>query len=202
MVVSAKTLIMDSASVLPQVVLLERHDLLLQGPDHLQAGAVAHVREARVLVAAEVALADLAVLGAVEERPVGLQLPDPVRRLLGVQLGHPPVVHELAAAHRVAEVDLPVVVRVHVGHRRSGAALGHHRVRLPEQRLADDRRPLALHPGLDSRPQPGAAGADHHDVVALALDVVALALNVVAVPFDLRHRSVILGLGGVRPRLS
>ena len=94
------------------VLLLERDDLLLQGADQLQAGAVADVRQARVLVAAEVALADLAVLGAVEQRTVGLQLPDPLRRLLGVQLGHPEVVEELAAAHGVAEVDLPVVVRL------------------------------------------------------------------------------------------
>ena len=88
------------------VLLLERDDLLLQGADQLQAGAVADVRQARVLVAAEVALADLAVLGAVEQGAVGLQLPDPVGRLLGVQLGHPPGVEELAAAHRVAEVHL------------------------------------------------------------------------------------------------
>ena len=96
--------------MLAQVLLLERDDLLLQGADQLQAGAVADVGQPRVLVAAEVALADLAVLGAVEQRAVGLQLPDPVRRLLGVQLGHPPVVEELAAAHGVAEVDLPVVL--------------------------------------------------------------------------------------------
>ena len=97
--------------MLALVLLLQRDDLLLQGADQLQAGAVADVGQPRVLVAAEVALADLAVLRAVEQRAVGLQLPDPVRRLLGVQLGHPPVVEELAAAHGVAEVHLPVVVR-------------------------------------------------------------------------------------------
>ena len=82
---------------------------------------------------------DQAVLGAVEQRAPGLELPDPLRRLLGVQLGHPPVVEELAAAHGVAEVHLPVVLGVDVAHRRGDAALGHHRVRLAEQRLADDR---------------------------------------------------------------
>ena len=118
------------------VLLLQRDDLLLQGADDLQAGAVADVGQPRVGVAAEVALADPAVLGAVEQRAVGLQLPHPVRRLLGVQFGHPPVVEELAAAHGVAEVDLPVVLGVGVAHRRGAAALGHHGVRLAEQRLA------------------------------------------------------------------
>ena len=64
-----------------EVVLLQRDDLLLQRADDLQAGAVADVGEPRVGVPAEVALADLSVLGAVEERPVGLQLPDAVRGL-------------------------------------------------------------------------------------------------------------------------
>src|SRR5262249_29054939 len=40
--------------------------VLLQGTDQLEAGAVAHVGEARVTVAAEVALADQPFLGAVE----------------------------------------------------------------------------------------------------------------------------------------
>jgi hypothetical protein len=48
------------------VLLLQRDDLLLQGADHLQAGPVADVSEPGVLVAAEVPLADLAILGAVE----------------------------------------------------------------------------------------------------------------------------------------
>jgi hypothetical protein len=153
------------------VVLLQRHDLLLRRADQLEAGAVADVRQPRVLVPAEVALADLAVLGAVEERAVGLQLPDPVRSLLGVQLGHARVVQELAAAHRVAEVDHPVVVGVHVPHRGGRAALGHHRVGLAEQRLREDRRPHALLAGLDRRAQPGAAGADDDDVEPVPLDV-------------------------------
>jgi len=42
----------------------------------------ADVRQPRVLVPAEVSLADLAVLGPVEDRAPGLELPDPVRRLL------------------------------------------------------------------------------------------------------------------------
>ena len=152
-----------------EVLLLQGDDLLLQGADHLQTGAVTDVGQPRELVAAEVALADPAVLGAVEQRAPQLQLPDPLRRLLGVQFSHPVVVQELAAAHRVAEVDLPVVVGVHVAHGGRDPALGHHGVGLAEQRLADDRGPLALQPSLDRGPQTGPTGSDHDHVVGVAL---------------------------------
>ena len=52
---------------------------LLQGADHLQAGAVADVGEPGVAVAAEVALRDQAVVGAVEERAPVLELHAPAR---------------------------------------------------------------------------------------------------------------------------
>ena len=94
---SWKTLMYASGRRAALVLLLERDHALLQGADQLQAGTVADVCQPRVLVPAEVTLADLAVLGAVEQRAPGLQLPDPVGGLLGVQLGHPPVVEELAA---------------------------------------------------------------------------------------------------------
>ena len=115
------------------IFLLQGDDALLQGADHLETCAVADVGEARVLVAAEVALADLAFLGAVEQRSPGLQLPHAVRCLLRVQLGHAVVVEELAPAHGVAEVHLPTIVGVHVGHRCGDATLGHNRVGLAEQ---------------------------------------------------------------------
>jgi hypothetical protein len=115
------------------VFLLQRNDLLLHGADDLQAGAVADVREPRIGVAAEVALADPAVLGAVEQGAVGLEFPHPVGGFPGVQLGHPPVVEELAATHGVGEVDLPGVLRVGVLHGSCTAALGHHGVRLAEE---------------------------------------------------------------------
>ena len=111
--------------------------VILQRADHLEAGAVADVREARIAVAAEVALEDAAVRRAIEDRAPRLELAHAVGRFLRVQLRHAPVVDVLAAAHRVGEVDLPVVAVVDVGQRRGDAALGHHRVRLAEQRLAD-----------------------------------------------------------------
>ena len=70
---------------------------------------------------------------AIEERAPRLELAHAVRRFLGVQLGHPPVVDVLAAAHRVGEVHLPAVAIVDVGERRGDAAFGHDGVRLAEQ---------------------------------------------------------------------
>jgi hypothetical protein len=87
-----------------------------------------------------------------------------------VQLGHPEVVQELPAAHGVAEVDHPVVAGVDVAHRGGRPTLGHHRVRLAEQRLGDDRDALSGEPRLDGGAQAGAAGADDDDVVMVSFD--------------------------------
>ena len=168
----------DRAIVLEQVgdgalhehVDAERDQPLLKGADHLQAGAVADVREAGVAVAAEVALTDQPVRRTVEEGAPVLELHHPLGRLLGVELGHPPVVEHLPAAHGVAEVHLPVVLGVEVAHRGSGAALGHHRVRLAEQRLADHRDPRTGVVRCDRGAQAGATGADHDHVVLVPFD--------------------------------
>src|SRR5665213_2087329 len=75
---------------------VHRDDFLLERADQFQAGAVAHVGETGVAVTTEVALEDLAILGAVEQRPPLLEFPDAVRRLLGVQFGHAVVIEVLA----------------------------------------------------------------------------------------------------------
>src|SRR5205085_10797842 len=80
-------------------------------------------------------------------------------------------VQHLAAAHGVAEVDLPAVVGPQVAEGRGGAALGHHGVGLAEQGLADDGDLGAGLLGGDRGPETGAAGADHDDVVPVLLDV-------------------------------
>ena len=157
------------------ILLLQRDDLLLHGADQLQAGAVTDVRQPRVGVPAEVALADLPVFGAIEQRAVGLQLPDAIRRLLGVQFGHPPVVQELPTPFGVAKVGLPIVLGVGVTHRRRGTALGHHGVSFAEQGFAHHRDSQTPFARLDDRTQPRAAGTDHD--------------HVVGVPFDLNHET-------------
>jgi hypothetical protein len=127
--------------------------------------SVADVREPRIAVPTEVALQNSPVLRAVEQRAPRFQLVHPRRRFLRVQLGHPPVVEVLAAAHRVGEVHAPVVAVVDVAHRRRDAALRHHRVRLAEQRLGDDADARAVRRGFDRGAQAGAARADDEDVV-------------------------------------
>src|SRR6202165_4842250 len=81
-----------------------------------------------------------------------------------MELCHPPVVDHLAAPHRVLKVDLPVIFRVDVGQRRGNAALGHHRVRLAQQRLTHHVDAHAGRRRLDRRPHARAAGADHQHV--------------------------------------
>jgi hypothetical protein len=109
--------------------------VVLQRADHFQSGAVAHVRQARIAMAAEVALQNFSVFGAIEHRAPGFQFPDACRSFLGVQLGHAPIVEILAAAHGVGEVHAPVVAIVHVAHGRGHAAFGHHGVGLAQQRF-------------------------------------------------------------------
>ena len=116
----------------------ERDGTVLHRAQHLEPGAVADVRETCVAVAAEVALQDPPVGRAVEQRSPLFELEDAIRRLHRMELGHAPVVQHLAAAHRVAEMDLPVVLRPDVAECRGDAAFGHHGVRLAEERLADD----------------------------------------------------------------
>ncbi|SLE67960.1 Uncharacterised protein [Mycobacteroides abscessus subsp. massiliense] len=87
-----------------------------------------------------------------------------------MQLGHPPVVQELATTHGVAEMYLPAVLVVGVAHRRRAAALGHDGVRLAEQRFADYRDLETLLTRLDDGAQAGAAGTDHDHVVLVPFE--------------------------------
>ena len=107
--------------------------VILERADQLEAGAIADVGEARIAVAAEVALQDAAVRRAIEDRAVALELANAIGRLPRVELRHPPVVHVLAAAHGVGEVDAPGIAIVDVAERRGHAALGHDRVGLAEE---------------------------------------------------------------------
>ena len=144
---------------------------VLERADHLEPGAIAYVGQPGIAVTAEVALEDAAVRGAVEQGAPLLELEHPLRGLLGVDLCHAPVAEHLAAPHGVPEVDPPVVLRVDVGQRRGDPALGHHGVRLAEQRLAHHRRPRALGGGLDGGPEPGPAGPHDNHIEGVGLVV-------------------------------
>ena len=138
-------------------------------------------------VAAERPLEDPAVAASGRRRRPTLELADAVRRLLRVELGHARVVEQLAADHRVAEVGLPGVGGGDVAERRGDAALGHDRVRLAEQRLADEPDVRAGRRGLDRRPQAGAAGADDEDVVRGGVSAAAVADRSIA-PLEVDRR--------------
>jgi hypothetical protein len=129
------------------------------------------MRKARVAVAARILLADQPGRRAVEYRPPCFELEHPLGRLFGQQANHAPVAERGAAAHRVAEMGLPRVFAVHVAQRRRDPSLGHHRVRLAQQRLAQERRARAVRGGLDRRAQACAPGADHQHVAVVDRNV-------------------------------
>ena len=68
----------------------------------------------------------------IKERTPGFEFAHGIRRFLGVQLGHAPVIQILAAAHGVGEVDFPIVTLVDVRHRRCDPAFSHHGVSLAQ----------------------------------------------------------------------
>src|SRR5919106_4446674 len=152
-------------------------DLLLHSPDELQPCTVADVAEAAVGMAAEGALAYLALGRPVEERPPLLELVDPVWGLFREGLDHPPVVEELAAPHGVDKVLAPGVVGVDVPDRGGDAALGHDGVSLAQQALGDDADRQAVLRRGDSGPEAGPSRADDQDVVLARLVCLAVSVS-------------------------
>ena len=130
-------------------------DAILQTANHFQAGAVADMAESPIRMGAKRTLQDATIGGPVEDCPVGLEFVDTFRGLASMQLGHPPVIDQLSAAHRVLEVDLPIVIRVDVAQRGGDATFGHDRVGLAQQRLAHDGHLRAGRRGLDRELEPG-----------------------------------------------
>ena len=149
------------------------HAAVLQRANHLQAGAIADVAQPLVGVPAERALQNVSVRGAIENRAPLLEFPHALRRFLRVKLRHAPVVQHLPAAHGVAEVRAPAVRGVHVGHGRGDAALGHHRVRFAQQRLAHHAHRHALRQSLNRRPQTRAARANHQHIMFVCFESIA-----------------------------
>ncbi len=142
-------------------------EVILKRPDQFEARSITDMREPWIPVPAEVALQDAAIGRPIEHGAPRFELAHALGRLAGVQFRHPPVVHILASAHRVGEVHLPAVAIVDIRERRRDAALRHHRVRLAEQRLADEPDRCARRRSLYGRAQPGTAGADHQHVVVV-----------------------------------
>ena len=107
--------------------------VILESSDEFQTSSVTNVREARIAVATEVALQDLAFLGAVKDGAPGFEFQYARGRFLGMVFNHDWVVQVLATAHGVCEVNFPVVAVINVAHGCGHAALGHHGVGLTKE---------------------------------------------------------------------
>jgi hypothetical protein len=136
------------------------YPVVLQCSDHFEAGTIAHVRKARIFVAAKVPLQNATILRAIEHRTPRLELTHTSWRFLRVQLGHPPIVDVLPAAHRVREMHFPVVAIINIGQRGRDAAFRHDGVRLAEKTFANHAYRHAGRGCFDSCTQSRAAGTD------------------------------------------
>jgi hypothetical protein len=143
--------------------------VVLQRPDHLQAGAVPDVGEAWIFMPAKISLQNAAVFRAIENCAPLFEFAHPVRRFLGVKLGHAPLIYVLAAAHRVREVDLPVVAIVDIGQGSCDSTLGHDGMGFTEKRFANKPDRNSRSRCLDCGAQSGAAGADYENIVLMSL---------------------------------
>ena len=159
------------------VVLVEELDAVLDAllverlQDHV-AGSVGRVARAPdgglaevARVAAEAALVDLAVLGAVEGQAHVLELDDRLDRLVGQDLRRVLVDQVVAALDGVVHVPLGVVFFL-VAERGADAALRGAGMRARRIELRQHGRLDAVAGELERRPQAGAAGA-HDDGLVL-----------------------------------
>src|SRR6476660_9947275 len=121
--------------------------------------------EARIAMTAKIALKNSTIRSTIEDRPPAFQFADAFGRFLGMQFSHAPVVDVLAAAHRVGKVHLPIVALIDVGEGRGHAPLGHNRMRLAEQGLADKTNFDSRGRGLNGRAQSRTASANNEHVV-------------------------------------
>ena len=145
--------------------------VVLQGPDHLEPGPVPHVGQPWILMAAKIPLQDTTVGRPIEYGPPGLELSHPIRRLLCVQLRHPPAIEVLPPSHGVGKVRRPPIAIINVGQRGRHAAFGHDRVGLAQQRLAHEPYRHSGRRGFNRRTETSSAGANDEHIVLKRLMV-------------------------------
>jgi hypothetical protein len=134
------------------------------------AGAL-HGRTVAIVhhVAAEWPLVDLALFRARERHAVMLELVDGGRRLAHHVFHGVDVAQPVRPLDGVVHVPLPGI-RPHIGERGGDAALRCDRVRARREHLGDAGRAKTLLGHAERGAQPGAAGADDHDV-ELVVDI-------------------------------
>jgi hypothetical protein len=112
--------------------------VILECANHFQPGAVANVRKSRVFVAAEISLQNPAIFRPIENRAPRFQFAHAIGRFLRVQFGHAPLVYILTAAHRVGEMNLPVIPVIDIGQGGRDSPFRHDRVRFAKKRFANE----------------------------------------------------------------
>ena len=112
--------------------------MVLQSPNQLKTGTVADVSQTGIAVTTEIALENLAILGAVKHGAPGFQFVNPGRGFFGMQFGHAPIIDVLAAAHGIGKMDFPAIPVIHIAHGRGHAALRHDRMCLSEKGFANE----------------------------------------------------------------
>src|SRR6267378_2878666 len=130
---------------------------ILKGAYHLETSAIANVTKTPESMTTKCSLQNLSVAGSIEHRSPLFQLANSIWGLLRMNVGHPPVVQKLPAAHRVAKMRAPIVRFVHIGNGRGDAAFSHDSVRFAEERFTDDTNSYSLTKRLDRRTQAGTA---------------------------------------------
>src|SRR5258708_5507123 len=108
---------------------------ILKGAYHLETSAIANMTKALESMTAKSSLQNLSLAGSIEYRSPLFQLANSIWGLLRMNLGHPPVVQKLPAAHRVPKMRAPIVRFVHICNGCGDAAFSHDSVRLSEQRF-------------------------------------------------------------------
>ena len=121
--------------------------------------------ETRIFMAAEISLQDATVPGAIENCAPGFKLADAIRRFLGMQFSHPPIVDVLAAAHRIGEMHFPVITIIHIGQRSGDATFSHDGVGFAEKRLTNESNPNSGRGCFNGGTQPSAPRADYQNIV-------------------------------------
>ena len=139
--------------------------MILQRTDHLQAGAIANMRQPGIAMPAKIALQNAAIAGAIEQRAPGFEFAHTGRSFLGMQLRHAPVIQVLTAAHGVGKVNAPAVSIVHICHGRGYSTLRHYGMCFAEKRFRNDCDSCAGGRSLDGSAQSRASRSDDHDVV-------------------------------------
>jgi hypothetical protein len=107
--------------------------MVLQRADHLETRTITHVREPWIPMSTEVPLQNAAVFRPIEERTPSFEFAHAFRRFSRVEFRHTPIVQILTAAHRIGEMNPPVIAIIHIRKRGRDPALGHDGMRFPQK---------------------------------------------------------------------